>query len=1273
MAFFTRSRFYFSLISLTVILGFCGSLLYWQLRDLENLKGLMAEQLESLTGRDVSIAWAELDWEDGIGLRLYRVALIDRKTSRTVFSADAVSVSMDLLSLLKQQVRLDQITLEGAEFQVTRSGPGPLRVEGLGSSLAWEGVGRWPLEQGWGHLRRLDLKNSRILFVDARPGNPPLRLEARRVQLSLSKPLLKPSVLFSVSGELSGSGGPPAPFEVNGRLLPEMAGTADPVLEGKLVLAGGHLPWFKPYLDEIFAFPPRERWLRLETDFSGQPGKHLRLQGRIDLTQRVQEAEPALRSLPPAADGLIRFDLTFWPDEIRVERLEYQGGGFRLRTEGRYAGFKSGSPRVQLKVTSSPFAVEDSHRILPFMLFHPATHEAFHQRFERGRMEIRSLAFDGTLDQLNHLSRPENLKRLSAELSLQGVDFGPRLPRLKKVRGDLVINENAHQVRITRARYEAFSISSLSGILTGVMDNPQVDWEVKGRFNLSQLKQTLKRLMDTRSFERHMNLFQDLHGSGQVRIRFQGPLRQPEQLAVTGSMELADASFTQPHLKQPFEKVRGTIRFTNRPETPVPQATGARFPWEVRFEGFSGKLGPHEITELAAETLLEEGNPVRRVYGRVKLGLLEAADLVSGTLFGRFEELLRDVTFTGGELLVDFRSEGARLALDPKGPLGLVEMKKVTLKHKAGFRPLINVSGFLYFDRDKIRLQTSEAWYGDSPVEIKGQYLNINSENPELVLRASSQEFQTTDFADIPFLQNLNYEGPAKVEFIWQSNDQYKKFENHVDLTRTAYRYGDWLVKPAGAHNTLVTRGRLLPGGGVEFKDLVYELEGNQITGHARVERPEDPTFTAHLESKKFDTLKAAPYVAALASSRSGELSFQLDGRGPVRKPEAARYQGHAHLRRLEFKPEGFVKPFTIQAEVNWEGARVRIPSGRFASDKTQVQFQGTYQGGEVPRLDLKLEGPRLVLTELLPEPGGPDDTGRSLWWRSRLLQQGEGTVELDLDEFQHRFWNLRRVSSRFSFKDRVIRIDRFATGLEHSDQILGQGIISLRDPDRPGFEALLLARAIRAEGFFRVFGPLFAHSLTGKLNWFKAKLRSQGATLKQIFQNLEGDVAIDLEQGTLQTARLRDGLRRLFQFPGKIPPRALEAKPKPYLDIFGEFVVEKGVARTENFRFEDPDQRMSLVGDFDLGHFQMDTVVGVAPLRELDRFLTKIPLVGKIITAGDEESLVKNYYTVKGGFSNPEVTPIPFTALGKKVVGIFQGILQSPTDLIPGPGPSGK
>ncbi len=97
----------------------------------------------------------------------------------------------------------------------------------------------------------------------------------------------------------------------------------------------------------------------------------------------------------------------------------------------------------------------------------------------------------------------------------------------------------------------------------------------------------------------------------------------------------------------------------------------------------------------------------------------------------------------------------------------------------------------------------------------------------------------------------------------------------------------------------------------------------------------------------------------------------------------------------------------------------------------------------------------------------------------------------------------------------------------------------------------------------------------------------------------------------------------------------------------------------------ETEDRRTSIVGTFDLANQTMDTVVGVAPLAQIDRFLTQIPIVGKILTGGDEKSILKTYYTVKGNFNNPETTMIPFTSLEKRVIGIFQGILQTPQTIL--------
>ena len=184
----------------------------------------------------------------------------------------------------------------------------------------------------------------------------------------------------------------------------------------------------------------------------------------------------------------------------------------------------------------------------------------------------------------------------------------------------------------------------------------------------------------------------------------------------------------------------------------------------------------------------------------------------------------------------------------------------------------------------------------------------------------------------------------------------------------------------------------------------------------------------------------------------------------------------------------------------------------------------------------------------------------------------------------------------------------------------------------------------------------------------FLAEVQGQGKTWKEIALTLNGKVSLRLENGTVHTGRLLNGIQKLFGLPAdpqEVANRWLEPD-KFYKEIAGDFVLVGGRAHTENFVYDEARKKISLVGQFDLGNNTMDIVVGVAPMRGLDKFIKKIPLVGGIITGGEEESLFKNYYTVTGPFENPKTTSVPLTSLGKKVVGIFQGIMQAPEKMFP-------
>ena len=147
---------------------------------------------------------------------------------------------------------------------------------------------------------------------------------------------------------------------------------------------------------------------------------------------------------------------------------------------------------------------------------------------------------------------------------------------------------------------------------------------------------------------------------------------------------------------------------------------------------------------------------------------------------------------------------------------------------------------------------------------------------------------------------------------------------------------------------------------------------------------------------------------------------------------------------------------------------------------------------------------------------------------------------------------------------------------------------------------------------------------------------------------------------------KLKHGVDKLFGLDtSSSSTKENKGNPFPFKQLSGDFVPKNGIFKTENLILETNERRTTIVGTFDLAKNQMDTVVGVAPLAELDRLLTKIPVVGKIITGGDEKSFLKTYYKVKGDFYDPDISAIPFTSLGKKVMGIFQGIVQAPIEIL--------
>ena len=419
--------------------------------------------------------------------------------------------------------------------------------------------------------------------------------------------------------------------------------------------------------------------------------------------------------------------------------------------------------------------------------------------------------------------------------------------------------------------------------------------------------------------------------------------------------------------------------------------------------------------------------------------------------------------------------------------------------------------------------------------------------------------------------------------------------------------------------------------------------------------------FTVQLASKEFTAHPA--YQISKSWAADGSINFNISGTGNLHQLENSRYEGKIDLINLKVKPKIFSSNLLLNAKLRFKEKRFDIRSASIASASNKLNFSGVYRRGDSPNFQLIVEGKKLDINELFSASRDKDASAVELFAQTEFFQRGKGQVIFDVEQLNLKMLHFNNVAGKIFLNNKVLQIKDFRVG--NNPLVKNSVELTIDENGVSTFEGRVKVKYVKTKNVFSLFGDVFKNSLSGDIKKINIKLNGKGKDWSEISKSLYGKVSLDIKSGMTDRKRLKRGVNKVF---GSLPAGSLPSKknnPTSFRQISGDFISRNGIFETENFIFETNDRRTSIVGTFDLGTNQMDTVVGVAPLAELDRFLTKIPLVGKILTAGDEKSLLKTYYTVKGNFETPEILPIPFTSLGKKVMGIFQGVLQTPVEIL--------
>ena len=1263
MAISRKRIIFYSLFTLILAVFSVFSLAYYQLRNLGEFKTLAVEKLEELTRREVKIGEAEMDIVRGLSIRLKDVAVRSRSAEEPELMARSVWVVVKLLPLLDKRVEVKKIIVQGLSLRMVRDAEGRFS---LGDVKKWI---TQPAESNLFKILKASLMNQLMVedgaihFQDYfnRPPEDPLPLNLEHISFSVRKNFLDSPFQFTLKGEIA-NGGSPTAFQVSGAFdnFSESQGFAGISINGKIRVHELNVSSFQPYLKKVLAKTPPGSWLSLDSSFSGNLGGTLKSEGTLKYSSNLNKNRPTLRDAHVPYRGGLEYKVSLNQDSIYIEELKSESGPFKFTAKGSLTNFLSNDPSVSFDLVTDSFLVNKSIDYLPLKFFPEEYHALIQSRFKNGSIKIKSLKFEGSLNQLRELAQEKNRSLISSELKMKHVDWQSPLPALQNVTGTFKVNKGNATLHITKARYENQPITNVHGTINNFMTRPRVDLKVENEVEMSQFHETLKRIFKGHPLLDSIAVYDNFEGTAIVRLDVKGPLDDFDRLAITGRIALNNVSLNEKGFGPRLENLNGNIIYSHTPE--AAKRTDAYWIPVIKFDNLSGNFSKSAFSDLNGEMGFSNGEPLEKMSATYNLASSDLRYVFSDDSEDALVGLKEELDFVSGRLVLKYRSQGNPAKPETEKEWGKIELKNLSMKYPDRLMAMMDLNGNISYGDGKIRLESWNGRYGDSPFQLEGEIDRKNIKKLEYALRLNFPELVHTDLKDIPLFKDFKFAGPAHVSLNLNGNLDSFKFEHQADLTQVEYQIPGFMKKRSNALNKFKAKGSVLKNGGIIIDSWSYELGGNQVSGSAGIPDLDNPKYTISVASDNFQVYPSRQFFQFLDAEMDGALDFKITGSGNLNNLQDSKFEGEMKFKELKIRPKNFLSPLMVDASLIFKEGRLDIRSGNIKSGQSGLKFSGVYKRGDAPSLDLNLTGERLNIDELLPEPQGEETSFIDRLNQSEFFAKGKGEIRFDLDKLDYKLFTLDQVIGSIVLKNREIEMKDLVFDSNSSVNSGGRILIDAKGVGH--FEGSVQARDMETKNLFSFFGDIFENSLSGDVKTVDARLKGSGKDWKEIFRSLSGNLSLDIQSGNINLEKLKRGVRRLFSSIPQPNPLKKDAASS-FKQISGDFVAKDGIFKTQNFVIETENQRTSIVGTFDLVNNQMDTVVGIAPLAGLDRFLTQIPVVGKIITGGDEKSILKAYYTVKGDFNNPEITLTPFTSLGKRVMGIFQAILQAPQELL--------
>jgi hypothetical protein len=181
-----------------------------------------------------------------------------------------------------------------------------------------------------------------------------------------------------------------------------------------------------------------------------------------------------------------------------------------------------------------------------------------------------------------------------------------------------------------------------------------------------------------------------------------------------------------------------------------------------------------------------------------------------------------------------------------------------------------------------------------------------------------------------------------------------------------------------------------------------------------------------------------------------------------------------------------------------------------------------------------------------------------------------------------------------------------------------------------------------------------------------KGRITATGQSREEIKKSLRGALDLHVEKGVLKKFAVLSkifsvlNVSQLLKF--RLPDMA--AGGMPFTKITATISARDGLITTEDAFLKSDAMNIVAVGQIDMVKETMDMAIGVQPLQSVDKVISRIPVLGWILTDTDRR-FITVHFEAKGPWKNPDVRAVPVKELAKEVLNIFKRVFQLPVKLV--------